>query len=75
MPLLPRVEILSILEKQHLAYIKQLHNEEHGQGLTEYALILGLVRLGFWMAIKNTKLGPSLGNIFNKVKGNVDNCC
>ncbi len=55
--------------------IKRLVKEEDGQGLTEYALILGLVVLGFWLAVKNTNLGTSLGNIFNKVKGNVDNCC
>ncbi len=58
-----------------MAYIQRLIKEENGQGLTEYALILGLVVLGFWLAVKNTNLGPSLGNIFNKVKGNVDNCC
>src|SRR5262245_1088936 len=55
--------------------MKRLVKEESGQGLTEYALILGLVVLGFWIAIKNTNLGPSLSNIFTKVKGNVDNCC
>ncbi len=55
--------------------IKRLVIEENGQGLTEYALILGLVVLGFWLAIKNTNLGPSIANIFNKSKDNVDNCC
>ena len=55
--------------------IKRLVKEEDGQGLTEYALILGLVVLGFWVAIKATNLGPSLSNIFTNVKGKVDACC
>ncbi len=56
-----------------MAYIKRLLNEEHGQGLTEYALILGLVGLGFWMAIKNTNLGSLLSTRFTTIKNTVNN--
>ena len=58
-----------------MTLITRLVKEENGQGLTEYALILGLVVLGFWIAIKATNLGPSIAGIFTNVKTVVDACC
>ena len=54
--------------------IKRLVKEEEGQGLTEYALILGLVILGVWVAVNATGLGQSIKDIFTAVKGNTDAC-
>ncbi len=55
--------------------LKQLVKEEEGQGMTEYALILGLVVLGFWILVKNSGLGDSINNLFVKAKNTVDTCC
>ena len=58
-----------------MVLIKGLIREENGQGLTEYALVLGLVVLGFWVAVRTTNLGTSLSGIFNNVKTTVGECC
>jgi Flp pilus assembly pilin Flp len=34
--------------------------EDNGQGLVEYSLIVVLVALVFWVAIKNTNIGSGL---------------
>jgi Flp pilus assembly pilin Flp len=39
--------------------LKRLVVEEDGQGLVEYTLIVVLVALVFWVAIKNTNVGIS----------------
>ena len=54
--------------------LQRLIMEETGQGITEYALILGLVVFGIWLAITQTGIGPSISNLFNQVKGQVDAC-
>jgi Flp pilus assembly pilin Flp len=58
--------------------MKQLLNrlvvEEKGQGLTEYALILGLVVLGVWVAVTQTNIGQSITNIFTGVNTVVAGC-
>ncbi len=40
--------------------LKRLVKEEEGQGLVEYTLIVLLVALVFWVAIKNTNIGDEL---------------
>jgi Flp pilus assembly pilin Flp len=40
--------------------LKRLVIEEDGQGLVEYTLIVLLVALVFWVAIKNTNIGSAL---------------
>ncbi len=55
--------------------LTRLVKEEEGQGMTEYSLILGLVVLGFWVAVKNAGLGTSINALFGKVKNTVDTCC
>jgi Flp pilus assembly pilin Flp len=58
--------------------MKQLLNrlvvEEKGQGLTEYALILGLVVLGVWVAVTQTNIGQSITGIFTNVNTVVAGC-
>ena len=58
--------------------MKQLLNrlmvEEKGQGLTEYALILGLVVLGIWIAVTQTNIGASITGIFTNVNTVVAGC-
>jgi Flp pilus assembly pilin Flp len=49
---------------------KRLIAEEEGQGLVEYTLIVLLVALVFWVAVKNTKIGDQLSTSW----GNVKNC-
>ncbi len=46
---------------------KRLWVEEDGQGLVEYTLIVVLVALVFWVAIKNTNIGSELASGWSKV--------
>jgi Flp pilus assembly pilin Flp len=46
---------------------KRLLGEEDGQGLVEYTLIVVLVALVFWVAIKNTNIGAQLASGWSKV--------
>ena len=52
---------------------KRLIVEEDGQGLVEYTLIVLLVALVFWVAIKQTNIGNSLSSTWNNIKGCLDN--
>jgi Flp pilus assembly pilin Flp len=54
--------------------LKRLMVEENGQGLTEYALILGLVVLGIWVAVTQTNIGGSITGIFQNVNTAVADC-
>jgi Flp pilus assembly pilin Flp len=47
--------------------LKRLVTEEDGQGLVEYTLIVVLVALVFWVAIKETDIGTQLANGWSKV--------
>jgi Flp pilus assembly pilin Flp len=42
--------------------LKRLLVEEDGQGLVEYTLIVVLVALVFWVAIKETNIGDGLAS-------------
>ena len=46
---------------------RRLWIEEDGQGLVEYTLIVVLVALVFWVAIKNTDVGSYLASGWSKV--------
>ena len=46
---------------------KRLLVEEEGQGLVEYTLIVVLVALVFWVAIKNTNIGSGLEAGWSKI--------
>ena len=48
--------------------IKRLAKEEKGQGITEYALILGLVVLGIWAAVSASGMGAEITNLFGRIK-------
>ncbi len=47
--------------------LKRLVVEEEGQGLVEYTLIVLLVALVFWVAVKNTNIGNQLTNSWDQV--------
>lgn len=47
--------------------LKRLVVEEDGQGLVEYTLIVVLVALVFWVAIKSTNIGSQMANGWSKV--------
>jgi Flp pilus assembly pilin Flp len=47
--------------------LKRLLVEEDGQGLVEYTLIVVLVALVFWVAIKETDIGSGLASGWSKV--------
>ena len=47
--------------------LKRLFVEEDGQGLVEYTLIVVLVALVFWVAVKNTDIGNGLASGWSKV--------
>src|SRR4029453_9884071 len=46
---------------------KRLLVEEDGQGLVEYTLIVVLVALVFWVAIRNTNIGSQLASGWGRV--------
>lgn len=52
--------------------LKRLVLEEDGQGLVEYTLIVLLVALVFWVAIKNTNIGTALSDGWTKITGCVN---
>jgi Flp pilus assembly pilin Flp len=47
--------------------VKRLWQEEHGQGLAEYTLVVLLVALGFWVAVKQADMGPYLEKSWARV--------
>jgi Flp pilus assembly pilin Flp len=47
---------------------KRLIFEEKGQGLVEYTLMVLLVALVFWVAIRDTKIGDQLSTSWNSIK-------
>ena len=49
---------------------KRLIVEEDGQGLVEYTLIVLLVALVFWVAVKSTNIGNQLSTSW----GNISTC-
>jgi len=53
--------------------MKRLLVEEDGQGLVEYTLIVVLVALVFWVAIKSTNIGSQLASGWSKVTSCVNN--
>lgn len=54
--------------------LKRLVVEEKGQGITEYALMLGLVVLGIWVAISTTDIGANINTLFTNVSSEVSDC-
>jgi Flp pilus assembly pilin Flp len=54
--------------------LNRLMVEEKGQGITEYALILGLVVFGIWLAVSQSGIGDAISNIFSNVTSIVENC-
>lgn len=53
--------------------LKRLVVEEDGQGLVEYTLIVVLVALVFWVAIKQTNIGSQMASGWSKVSACVGN--
>ena len=53
--------------------LKRLLVEEDGQSLVEYTLIVALVALAFWVAIKNTNIGNQLASGWSKLTACVGN--
>ena len=51
----------------NMELMKRLLVEEDGQGLVEYTLIVVLVALVFWVAIKSTNIGSQLASGWSKV--------
>ena len=47
--------------------LKRLIVEEDGQGLVEYTLMVLLVALVFWVAIKDTNLGSTLSSAWSNI--------
>ena len=47
--------------------LKRLWQEEDGQGLVEYTLVVVLVALVFWMDVRNTDVGGSLAKGWSRV--------
>ena len=47
--------------------LKRLVVEEDGQGLVEYTLIVLLVALVFWVAVRQANVGTALSNSWGSV--------
>jgi pilus assembly protein Flp/PilA len=54
-----------------LALWNRFMNDESGQGLVEYALIIALVAIGLIVIL--TLLRNSIGNVFNETRNRLDN--
>jgi Flp pilus assembly pilin Flp len=53
--------------EKKMELLKRLIKEEEGQGLVEYTLIVLLVALVFWVAIKDTNIGGALAAGWTRV--------
>ena len=53
--------------------LKRLVVEEEGQGLVEYTLIVLLVALVFWVAIRNTNIANALTGAWNDITTELEN--
>jgi len=53
-----------------LELMKRLIQNEDGQGLAEYALILVLIAVGAIIAL--TALGGQISSVFNRITGELD---
>ena len=53
--------------EKHENTSRRLLVEDNGQGLVEYTLIVVLVALVFWVAIKSTNIGSGLAAGWSKV--------
>jgi Flp pilus assembly pilin Flp len=49
--------------------LQRLCREEHGQGITEYTLVVVLVALVFWIGVRNIDVGTSLSQGWSRVLG------
>jgi Flp pilus assembly pilin Flp len=47
--------------------LKRLVVEEEGQGLVEYSLIVLLVALVFWVAVRGTNVDQALSNAWSNI--------
>jgi Flp pilus assembly pilin Flp len=50
-----------------MRHFRRLLVNEDGQGLVEYTLMVVLVALVFWVAIKNTNIGSQLASGWSKI--------
>ena len=57
-----------------MSLFKRLIVEESGQGITEYALILGLLVLGVWVVVSYSDLPARITNLFTRVGKTIDLC-
>ena len=61
-----------------MEFLKRLVVEEEGQGLVEYSLIVLLVALVFWVAVKGTGVDQALqttwGDIVNCLNNGTTSC-
>ncbi len=53
--------------EKKMELLKRLILDEEGQGLVEYTLIVLLVVLVFWVAVRETNVGDELANAWGQV--------
>jgi len=54
--------------------LKRLVVEEDGQGITEYALILGFVVFVIWWLVRGTTIGTEVAALFTRVAAVLTAC-
>jgi Flp pilus assembly pilin Flp len=59
--------------KEIMELLKRLVVEEEGQGLVEYTLIVLLVALVFWVAVRSTNVNTALSNAWTNIVNAVNN--
>jgi Flp pilus assembly pilin Flp len=52
-----------------MEFLKRLVVEEEGQGLVEYSLIVLLVALVFWVAVKGANVDDALSTTWGQIVG------
>jgi Flp pilus assembly pilin Flp len=55
--------------EKKMELLKRLVKEEEGQGLVEYTLIVLLVALVFWVAVRDSNIGVQLASAWTSITG------
>src|SRR5688572_7242981 len=59
-------------DAEGLPLLRRLAVTIKGQGITEYALILGLVVFGIWVLVGSNDLGDKISDLFDQIAGEVE---
>ena len=55
-----------------MGLLRRLIAEQKGQGIVEYTLMVALVALVIWIAVKTTNMDEALQTVYNNVKAQLN---